>query len=579
MLAPPSQISLAALTLNALAATPAAFAPTRAHPQLSMRPMAQGKLGHITPSIRPAQERSNPSTLSCQTTSPVRTGQSRLNGCYWPEGDYPDSALKAPLTLSFQSLGQHAYPIHQVDPTQCPEFPSTEAPDGTLVDLSRILTPGSVFMGLTETGIHIGKMTTENGIQAIAASACMFSQPNAQETQGEAPSGLYFVPKDLPPGLQDALTAAAKQLLVTTDTQPATNLERLVTLLTSPQCELTRPPEDMKIPPQMKQLETAVTIATPTPTPTPTLNACKSLSHLLEQLMQHGLSYKGVPIPLRLINTSSKSLHAMTGDVDRSVLTMPIKHCREYFETPETKQQRREAAERIRTSLPSADEQPVTEDPNQLINIAAAKTSPTGALLRRYITPHILFSLQLNPSTTQKHLPDLLKPFDQKKPDFMTRLKRDLLFPPETAKKVTNLMAEGFDKPAQVTAAELLSLLETQSVTAATHIRTHTRTQTQTQTPQRFNCVITDKSLILGQLKAQFEPIDDVLSKHVLLAEYKPVRFAGEIYVENDSLVLTRNSGTYRPTKAHLESAVNLLATQFPQIKVKADFKHPSAAS
>jgi hypothetical protein len=321
----------------------------------------------------------------------------------------------------------------------------------------------------------------------------------------------------------------------------------------------------MKIPPQMKQLETAVTIATPTPTPT--LNACKSLSHLLEQLMQHGLSYKGIPVPLRLINTSSKSLHAIAGDVDRGVLTTPIKHCREYFDTPEKKQQRHVAAEHIRASLPNADKQPVTEDPNQLINIAAAKTSPTGALLRRYITPHILFSLQLNPSTTQKHLPDLLKPFDQKKPDFMTRLKRDVLFPPETAKKVTNLMAEGFDKPIPVTAVELLSLLETQGVV------------TEAQTPQGFNCVITDKSLILGQLKAQFEPIDDVLSKHVLLAEYKPVRFAGEIYVENDSLVLTRNSGTYRPTKAHLESAVNLLATQFPQIKVKADFKHPSAAS
>lgn len=512
---------------------------------------------HNQHSLNQHSLRQAPFSPSLQPKHSTIRSRTSLQGSVWPDSDYPEASLKTPLALKFEPLGQSAYPIYQAaSPEVIPEFPAENMPNTAAVDLTQLLSPGTVYIAFTDSQAHLGEVTDEGSLQKLDLPDCPFSKAQILKSDGADYSGLYLVPADLPTALKTDLHKAAEQMR----SQPVRgSINTIGQILTQAGCTLNTDDPSLK------------------------LTNYHSQTDLLTAIMQHGLSYQGTPIPARFINTTPEPLQQLKDKMDHAAFTGPIKHLQALLQSPDTKKQRQAEASAIRgntpkTNQPDHKDKSLTEDFSNPIHISSAKTSPTGALLRRHVSPHVLFNIELNREQTAKQLPQRLKPFDQKNPDLITRLKKDVLFPPSVAKKVHNLMAESFDTPRQISGADLLSLLTHQGQPALTKTETKTdfsETAQNSPEPQRYNCVITDNKLVLGQVKAGCEAIDDVLSKHVLLAEYGEARFAGEIYVKDDTLYLTRNSGTYRPTETHLKNAVTLLSKQFPNLTVKGDFTSP----
>lgn len=577
-------VSVTALSANHAFQAPLNRQSTRHLPGTNSATTGPSSLNHITPATARLTQRHN--VLSHQHNlrqarhlTPGHFGQSHpltsstaCQGSLWPDSDYPELAFKGPLNLRFEPLGQHAFPIFELSAnSQNLEFPDTELPNTAAVDLAQFLAPGTVYIAFSDTEAHLGQVTEqvteqiteqstpEAQLQKLDAPNCPFTKAKVVTSDGVDYSGLYLVPTDLPPSLRKHLYQAVESVLA----QPHRGrINTLTDILTQAGCDLNTVPDN--------------TTATP-----PTLKDCRTQTDLLQALMHYGLRYNDTPIPARFINTTPMSLQQLKDKMDYSHLAEPMKHLRAHLEPAEIKAQRQSAAADIREKNTPVDLPENTTPPpsayNNSIAISAAKTSPTGALLRKHISPHVLFNVALNSHEVAQQLPERLKAFDQKNPDLITRLKKDVLFPPHMATKVHNLMAESFDTPHHISGSELLSLLahqgqqqHQQSAQSRTHLANNPA-----EGAQRFNCVITDNNLVLGQVKAGCEAVDDVLSKHVLLAEYGDVRFAGEVYVTGKTLYLTRNSGTYRPSETQLNDAAALLSKQFPTLRVKADHTPP----
>lgn len=563
------------LTGSGLATPALAFAPNPTSNQQQAFTQTTGRLNRVNPLSIPLLRTSAlqnsqmyPSTLRAPArlspalkqnlgTNQGKTSQTgsttALRGSFWPDSDYPDTPVKTPLQLSFQPLGQSAYPVYSLQlPHLNPEFPNLETADTAAIDLTKLLASGTVYLSFSDNDVHMGEITQAGDLRKLSIPDCPLSKAQLKHTDGADQSGLYFVPSDMPTELRAALYEAAQTQLTG---QKPSNLKAITAILTQAGCHLNTTEQH--------------------------LTECDSISKLLQAILTYGLAYQGAQIPARFINTTTHTLQQLKAAMDHSALSTPFAHFKQLTQTQTAKEQRSTEAAHIRATTPEYLLTGHQEDPKHPIEISTAKTSPTGALLRRHISPHILFSIQLNNTNTEKFLPSKLKPFDQKNPDLITRIKKDVLFPPSMAKKINNLMADSYDGPTQITGPELLSLLANQGLEHAKKYNPHHNTnlnnnpaETQQET-QRYNCVITDNNLKLGQLKTGCEAVDDVLSKHVLLAEYEDVRFAGELYVKDNTLYLTRNSGTYRPTETHLEKAVSLLRKQFPTLTVKGDFEAP----
>jgi hypothetical protein len=476
-----------------------------------------------------------------------------LSGSYWPESDYPEHAIKAPLKLSYSPLGQSAYPIFEIsDPKSYPEFPATSNPVAADIDAAQFLRPGSFYLSFGDTDVHAGEIINENTIRKLQPTGCPFNKTKVSHSDGSERSGLFFVPSDLPVDARKALYQAVEKMA---SSHARSTTSTLVDLLTTAGFELTAPQHGTRL-------------STKNEVDNYELKQCHTPVQLLQGILKYGLSFKGAPLPARIINTTGRPLSTLKNKLDHAPIRASLQQMQQILTSAEHTAQRQELAKTIRANTPApigtspAASHP--EDPTHPIKIATAKTSPTGALLRRFISPHVLFKIQLDADAITRHLSTRLKPFAQKNPDIITRLKKDLFFPPSTAKRVSNLMAEAFETRHSITGAELLSLLENQSRKVIPSPHT-------SETPNIFNCIITDDALILGQVKAGCLAIDDVLSKHVLLAEYADVRFAGEIYAQNNTLFVTRNSGTYRPTALQLNGTTALLNEQFSFISIESD--------
>jgi len=186
------------------------------------------------------------------------------------------------------------------------------------------------------------------------------------------------------------------------------------------------------------------------------------------------------------------------------------------------------------------------------LNIETSKTTALGGAIRQLMSPNILMDVNIEPALIHQYLPEKLPPFPHPNPDLSLRIKKDLLFNPLIASTIYKQMVVSFNGHHSVKIPDLLSFLSDHS-NGESGI---------------FNCIITDSSLLLSPTKVSCEPIDIVLSKHVFMSQYKDVRFAGELRIDGDAILINRNSGTYIPEEKHLSGAIELLNEVFPNVDV-----------
>ncbi|CAF3550276.1 unnamed protein product [Rotaria socialis] len=87
----------------------------------------------------------------------------------------------------------------------------------------------------------------------------------------------------------------------------------------------------------------------------------------------------------------------------------------------------------------------------------------------------------------------------------------------------------------------------------------------------RCNIVILGDCIIFARIPQSYKIPYYLLCKHITLADHSTdVRFAGELWHdENANFQLNNNSGTYRPSKILVESAIALFKHLFPFLEVR----------
>ena len=86
----------------------------------------------------------------------------------------------------------------------------------------------------------------------------------------------------------------------------------------------------------------------------------------------------------------------------------------------------------------------------------------------------------------------------------------------------------------------------------------------------QYNFVLLNDRLVFARVPNTRLSLQSLLCKHILLANRSnDVRFAGEMWRDqNDRIVLNNKSGTYQPSTANVQQAVQLLQQLAPRLKI-----------
>ncbi|MCB0356721.1 MAG: hypothetical protein KDD40_06920, partial [Bdellovibrionales bacterium] len=299
---------------------------------------------------------------------------------------------------------------------------------------------------------------------------------------------------------------------------------------------------------------------------------------LFHHILQYGLEVDNKPIDFDVVRTSPDYLENFGFQIDKSVGLTPCRHfersCNE--KTTNKNVYLFNLRNRLRGQKwfgifysPSAKTSPSVVTSNQLINLPenaeytanidlrVSQPSHLGRLLRLLWGPHSLFEMKTDSVDINDYLPEKLKAYAQKQDDFVTRIKKNLLFSKSVISYIRSHLSNSYsDHPSQ-TEKDLFDMM-----------RVHT-----SESPHKYNIVATGKKIVVLKLNIANKIVDWILSKHILIDNYsQDVRFAGEIWKnEMGQLVVSRNSGTFKPSQEQLKAFVDYLDQVLPHVNIIAD--------
>lgn len=191
------------------------------------------------------------------------------------------------------------------------------------------------------------------------------------------------------------------------------------------------------------------------------------------------------------------------------------------------------------------------------LNVMVTRSSLAVAFLRQFWGSHALFMASQVRVQISDFLTGVLAPFPQANPNFVTRLKKAVLFSPLVVKGIRRLLACDYISIGNRLECDVYDMLRTHSERAR----------------NIYNLVLTDEHIIIARISIRARIIDWILSKHVLMSGYHPaVRFAGEIWKDEHGVIhINRNSGTYQPTLEQLQMAAAFLRAVFSHLTVVID--------
>jgi len=297
---------------------------------------------------------------------------------------------------------------------------------------------------------------------------------------------------------------------------------------------------------------------------------------LLKKILHDGLEFQGNPVQYEFIRTTKELVFDFGQKIDDAVTNAHKRHAKRFFTGMfgENKVIANiyyigkkimvyftDKAYGTKEIVPS--KEPIILAPKGPVykndlNLKVGEPSNFGRLFQRFWNPHTIYQIQQNRVDINKFLPNVKNEFPGEKPDFITRLKKNILF----SQPVVNLIRKHMlDDMAEISKAPK----STKNVFDM--LRTHTD-----DTPNMYNIVITGEKILISKIDIKTKEVDWVLSKHVLISGYSDdVRFAGEIWKDAEGyLNINNNSGTYMPNNEELEQALKYFQEIAPNLKIRA---------
>lgn len=282
---------------------------------------------------------------------------------------------------------------------------------------------------------------------------------------------------------------------------------------------------------------------------------------LMYSLKKWGLHYGGIPVEVDFIRTTPEGFEQYVLAVTRAEVLTFCRHAQRAMEPRLEKLRARHmlpAKKRRSTKLRRRVAPQLPTDVAYLGNFTVRVSQPSspGVLLRLAWGTHSLYEVIQRRVSPREYFSSTLTAFSDDK-SLLSKVKKGFLFSPEVISFIRGNLNPTMMEFSDKNEADIYDMLLTHSV----------------ERGEKYNIVINDEMLVVSRVWVRYDVIDWVLSKHVLMSGYSPnVYFAGEIWKSEDGVVyLSRNSGTYRPSRECLESALRFLRAVFPNIRIEIE--------
>lgn len=295
---------------------------------------------------------------------------------------------------------------------------------------------------------------------------------------------------------------------------------------------------------------------------------------LLSTLIRGELTFEGVPVAYEVIRTSPDTLQRYSLQIITAEALTFCRHADRNLEEASKKNKLvrivygvgtsplrlvglKGKKAQARVNAPVAPALPDDKDYVSDIRVRVSSASFIGTILRQIWGAHTLFEASQDRVDVNGYLTRTLNAFPQPKPNFVTRLKKRVLFSKPVIWLIRRLLAPKYFDIGNRSEAQLYDMLRTDSPDA----------------PNKYNLVITRARMIIARISIGAKIIDWILSKHVLMSGYdKDVVFAGEVWKDADGIIhVSRNSGTYQPDEEMHDLAVAYVQAVFPNLTVVKD--------
>lgn len=278
---------------------------------------------------------------------------------------------------------------------------------------------------------------------------------------------------------------------------------------------------------------------------------------LMYSLKRSGLSYRGLPISIEFIRTTPDGFEEYVLLVTRAEVLTFCRHAQRAVE-PQLEELRARhilGPKNERKVVVRRGAAPALPEDIQYYDdftVRVSQPSSPGMLLRLAWGTHSLYEVIQRRVAPKDYFPGTLAAFSDDK-GLLSRVKKGFLFSPEVVSFIRGNLKPSMSEFSGKDESEIYDMLLTHSKSRG----------------EKYNLVITDEMIVVSRVWVRYDLVDWVLSKHVLMSGYAPdVYFAGEIWKGEDGVIyLSRNSGTYRPSKECLEAALRFLNDVFPHVR------------
>jgi hypothetical protein len=451
--------------------------------------------------------------------------------------------IKVDFTKSLQLFSSFLHGranFEVIHPTGITEFPALSDPVMKTVMASNIFKPGMIAInfGMPNVATFITEEKEDGSVQTIKVDAkSLWREPMGfHPTNGKIQSGVFLIPKNLPPEALARFKEAAEKLAGATDiTCVKTN------------CKVLQ--------------EAGFSIEGVS------MDGITFPETLMEHLLFRNVFYTDQngkhKVHFDILNTTEKTLEKYFEDVDTAVVGTRLRHALRHADTEEDKNTRGVIAKRLIAEEAERLANQTVEQENDEISaqrkVTISVPSCLGDAIARIWGRHTIYELDLsdkkelifeafqNFTKANEGETDKLRPFPQENPSFLTWLKKHIFFSGPMIRLLRRHMMGRSD----------VIHLSTQGIFK--HLKS--------TKGARLNYALMDNKLVIAKVKANEgdegihkKAADWALSKHALIANREEVYCSGEMWYDEaqNRFKMNGDSGTYTPNFERVKIVVNL---------------------
>lgn len=449
-----------------------------------------------------------------------------VNVCFGTEYLKPVSFAK-PVTR-FESLEGHTYEVVDIS-HYAGEAPAVGTPGLKVFPLSSVMNAGTVVLGFGVPNVFLAQVVGKNEVLKVNAKSLKRADTFIEKTNGIVQSGFFLVAKNLGPEIIDEIKNKA---LEREGTRNLTCVNANAQILSMADFHIV---DEDGVKTDLQSYYFPETL----------------LRHVLERGIRWGLD--SIAVEFDIVKTTPYTLNEFVSIVSSAVNGTPFRHAERYFDTDEAKESRLDQRKKIGETWNALDEEEV--DSAQLpkrstlkFQILTSVPSYIGKKIRKLWDSHIVFKIPLNqnqdvnPVNIEDYFQEGLPAFNIKNPSYATLLKKHFLFSRPVLGFLNWNMAYEYEKQKPMSIDQFVDTLSVDSK----------------DKPFKYNYVLTETHLVITRLSVYYGLVDWLLSKHRLMAvDAQKVLVSGELWKDEQGIVhINNNSGTYRPQKVHIASAV-----------------------